>query len=70
MRNLTERSIEKQKDVFCCFIDYSKAFNKVQHHKLFKIFSSLDIEHKTVRWIMNLYWKQTVAVKVENNLSE
>ena len=34
LRMLVERSIEKQKYVYVCFIDYSKAFDTVKH-KLF-----------------------------------
>lgn len=70
IRNLCERSIEVQHDVYLCFIDYSKAFDKVQHEKLFKILDQMDIDGKTVRWIRNLYWEQTAAVRVDNELSE
>ena len=66
MRNLMERSIEVQKDIFLCFIDYSKAFDKVRHEKLFAILDKLDIDGKTLRWIRNLYWEQTAAVRVES----
>ena len=31
VRNLMERAIEKQKDVFMCFIDYKKAFDRFKH---------------------------------------
>ena len=34
---LAERCIEMQKDLYLCFIDYSKAFDKVRHEKLFNI---------------------------------
>ena len=70
LRNLTERSIEVQKDLYLCFIDYSKAFDKVQHEKLFAILDQLDIDGKTLRWISNLYWEQTAAVRVDDELSE
>ena len=70
MRNLIERSIEVQKDIFLCFIDYSKAFDKVRHARLFAILNKLDIDGKTLRWIRNLYWEQTAAVRVENQLSD
>ena len=47
MRNLIERSIEVQKDIFLSFIDYSKAFDKVRHEKLFAVLDKLDIDGKT-----------------------
>jgi len=70
IRNLCERSIEVQHDLYLCFIDYSKAFDKVQHETLFSILDQLDIDGKTLRWIRNLYWEQTAAVRVDNELSE
>ena len=58
-----------QRDQYLCFIDYSKAFDKVQHEKLFAILNELDIDGKTLRWIQNLYWDQTAAVRVDKELS-
>ena len=34
LRRLVERMIEKQKDVYVYFIDYSKAFDTVKHEPL------------------------------------
>ena len=34
LRRLVEQMIEKQKDVYVCFIDYSKAFDMVKHEPL------------------------------------
>ena len=36
-RRLGERMIEKQKDVYVCFIDYSKAFDTVNHEPLIEL---------------------------------
>ena len=46
---LAERCIEMQKDLYLCFIDYSKAFDKVRHKKLFNILEHLDIDGKDLR---------------------
>lgn len=37
LTRLIEGSIEVQKVLFICFIDYSKLFDKVRHDDLFKI---------------------------------
>ena len=37
LRRLVERMIEKQKDVYVCFIDYSKAFDTVKHEPLIEL---------------------------------
>ncbi|KAG1681055.1 DNA replication licensing factor MCM5 [Nymphon striatum] len=70
LRMLGERAIEHQQDVFICFIDYSKAFDKVQHTKLIKLLEQINIDDKDLRIIKNLYWNQTAAVKVGDELSE
>ena len=57
LRRLVERSIQKQKDLFTCFIDYSKAFDTVRHASLFKLLLSLDIESGDTKLLANLYWK-------------
>ncbi|KAG1686094.1 Retrovirus-related Pol polyprotein from type-1 retrotransposable element R2 [Nymphon striatum] len=70
LRMLGERAIEHQQDVFICFIDYSKAFDKVQHTTLIKLLEQINIDDKDLRIIKNLYWNQTAAVKVGDELSE
>ena len=37
LRRLVERSVEKQRDVYTCFIDYSKAFDTVKHESLVEL---------------------------------
>ena len=37
LRTLMERSLEHQKDIFLCFIDYTKAFDRVRHANLIDI---------------------------------
>ena len=67
---LMERCIEVQKDLFICFIDYSKAFDKVRHDELFNILEGLDIDGKDLRIIRNLYWNQSATVRIEGEFSE
>ena len=70
LKMLAERCIEMQKDLYLCFIDYSKAFDKVRHEKLFNILEHLDIDGKDLRVIRNLYWDQSAAVRIGGELSE
>ena len=48
LRRLVERIIEKQKDVYVCFIDYSKSFDTVKHEPLIELQQSLDIDSQDV----------------------
>ncbi|XP_069993113.1 uncharacterized protein [Penaeus vannamei] len=70
IRMLSERAIEMQKDLYVCFIDYTKAFDKVQHAELLKMLETLDLDGKDIRLIRNLYWEQTACMRVENQLTE
>ena len=40
IRWITEKAREFQKDIYFCFIDYAKAFDCVNYHKLWKILKS------------------------------
>ena len=70
LRTLMERAIEVQKDLYLCFIDYSKAFDKVRHSDLFDILLRLSCDGKDLRVIRNLYWEQEAAIRVDNDCSE
>ena len=70
LRCICERSIYVQKDVFLCFIDYSKAFDNVKHTKLIECLQDIGVDDKDVRLISNLYWEQTASVKVNDKLTE
>ena len=44
LRTLAERAIEMQRDIFLCFIDYSKAFDRAKLKELMQTLSKLDID--------------------------
>ena len=69
LRRLVERMIEKQKDVYVCFIDYSKAFDTVKHEPLIELLQSLDIDPQDVKLLANLYWNQQAAVRHNGEIS-
>ena len=65
-----KRLVEKQKDVYTCFIDYSKAFDTVKHDLLVELLQSLDVDDADTLLLTNLYWTQTAAVQCDKDLSE
>ena len=67
---LVERSVEKQREVYTCFIDCSKAFDTVKHESLVDLLQSLYVDKSETRLLTNLYWKQTAAVKCGDDISE
>ena len=69
LRMLVERSIEKQKDLYVCFIDYSKAFDTVKHKLLVDLLQSLNVDQTELRLLTRLYWNQTAAVRFDGDIS-
>ena len=69
LRTLTERAIEIQRDLYLCFIDYTKAFDKLRHEEIMSILDSLNIDGKDLRIVRNIYWEQTAAMRIGNDLS-
>ena len=69
LRMIAERSIEMQKDLYVCFIDYTKAFDKVKHKELIDMLQQIGVDGKDLRLIRNLYWNQTAAVTINENLT-
>ena len=48
---ITEKAREFQKTSYFCFIDYTKAFDCVDHNKLWKILKEMGIpDHLTCLW--------------------
>ena len=47
-------SLKKQKNIYFCFIDYAKAFNCVDHNKLWKILKEMGIGDHLTYLLRNL----------------
>ena len=69
IRMLSERAVEMQKNLYLCFIAYEKAFGKVKHEQLINMLDLLDIDGKDLRIVRNIYWEQTAAIKIDNEIS-
>ena len=54
LRTLIERAIEIQRDLYLCFIDYTKAFDKLRHEEITSILDSLNIDGKDLRIVRNI----------------
>lgn len=82
LRMISERvqqlNIEKMKDgmkiikpkkLYLCFVDYQKAFDRVKHDKLVEVMEKAGIPKLERRLIINLYWKQSAAVRWDGECS-
>ena len=52
---ITEKARELQKDIYFCFIDYAKAFDCVNHNKLWKILNEMGTPDHLTSLLRNLY---------------
>ena len=51
IRWIIKNAREFQKDIYFCFIDYAKAFDCVDHNKLWKILKEMGLsDHLTASW--------------------
>ena len=60
---LSKKQGEFQKNIYFCFIDYAKAFDCVDHNKLWKILKEMGISDHLTCLLRNLYAGQEAIVK-------
>ena len=60
---ITEKAREFQKNLHFCFIDYAKAFDYVDHNKLWKILKEMGIPDHLSCLLRNLYAGQEATVR-------
>ena len=70
LRTVCERSIELDQDVYVCFVDYEKAFDRVNWKKLMKVLLDIDIDWKDRRLVAHLRMGQTALVRIAGEESE
>ena len=60
---IIEKAREFQKNIYFCFIDYAKAFDCVDHNKLWKILKEKGIPDHLTCLLRNLYSGQEAAIR-------
>ena len=61
-----EKARELQKNIYFCFIDYAKAFDCVDHNKLWKILKEMGIPDCLTCLLKNLYTGKETRDKIAN----
>ena len=61
-----EKSRAFQKNIYFCFIEYTKAFDCVDHHKLWKILKKMGIPDYFTCLLRNLYVGQEATARTGN----
>ena len=65
-----EKAREFQKNIYFCFIDYTKAFDCVDHSKLWKILKEMGIPDHFTCLLGNLYAGQKATVRTRHETTD
>ena len=65
-----EKGREFQKNIYVCFIDYAKAFDCVDHNKLWKILKEMGIPYHLTCLLRNLYAGQEATVRAGHGATD
>ena len=67
---IIEKAREFQKNIYFCFIDYTKAFDCVDHNKLWKILKEMGIPDHLTCPLRNLYAGQEATVRTGHGTTD
>ena len=67
---IMEKGREFQKNIYFCFIEYAKAFDCVDHHKLWKILQEMGIPDHLTCLLRNLYADQEATVRTGHRTTD
>ena len=67
---IIKKAREFQKNIYFCFIDYAKAFDCVDHNKLWTILKEMGIPDHLTCLLRNLYAGQEAAVRNEHGTTD
>src|ERR1043165_900868 len=70
LRVIAERSIQHGQDIYICFVDYEKAFDRVDWKKLMRILRRIGVDWRERRLIGNLYMGRRVKIRINGEFSE
>ena len=70
IRWIMEKAREFQKNIYFCLIDYAKAFDCVDHNKLWKILQEMGIPDHMTCLLRNLYAGQEATVRTGHGTTD
>ena len=66
----SKKQESSRKNIYFCFIDYAKAFDCVDHNKLWKILKEMGIPDHLTCLMRNLYAGQEAIVRTEHETTD
>ena len=70
MKDITEKYIEMRKELYACFIDYSKAFDTINNEQLISSLSGTEVDDNDIAVIAHQYWQQITRICNGSDLTE
>ena len=67
---IIKKAREFQKSIYFCFIDYAKAFDYVDHNKLWKILKEIGITDHLTCLLRNLYAGQETTARIGHGMTD
>ena len=67
---IIKKAREIQKNIYFCFIDYAKAFDCVDHNKLWKILKEMRTPDHLICHLRNLYVDQEATVRTGHGTTD
>ena len=67
---ITEKAREFQKNIYFCFIDYNKAFDWVDHNKLWKVLKEMGLPDHLTCLLRNLYACQEATLNIGHGTTD
>ena len=67
---IMEKAREFHKNIYFCFIDYAKAFDCVDHNKLWKILQEMGIPDHLTHLLRNMYADQEATVRIGHGTTD
>ena len=67
---IMEKAREFQKNLYFCFVDYAKAFDCVNHNKLWKILKEMRIRGHLTCLLRNLYAGQEATIRTGHGTTD
>ena len=70
IRWIIEKAGEFQRNIYFCFMDFAKAFDCVDHNKLWKILKEIGIPDHLTYLLRNLYSGQETTVRTGHRTTD
>uniref|UniRef100_A0A8D2KTX7 ribonuclease H n=1 Tax=Varanus komodoensis TaxID=61221 RepID=A0A8D2KTX7_VARKO len=70
IRWIMEKAREFQKNIYFCFIDYAKAFDCVDHNKLWQVLKEMGVPDHLICLLRNLYAGQEATVRTGHGTTD